>query len=126
MQPRGDFWLEAEAGADVFWDEIDFEAGAAHEDLCAWTAIGKDELPFFTQGLGVMRGEPVLVVEQDEVGVFAGVLAEEIRDRGGVGLQPVHTSAENVLVFAAEVVWAAGQRVAAGDVHSPEVVIRCG
>ena len=126
VEPRGDFRIKTETGTEVSGDEIDVESGAAHKDLRAGTAVGKDELPLLPQRGEIMRGEPVLMVEQHKMGVFARMLAEEIGDGGGAGLQAVQTLTQHGLMLMAEIIRAAGEGVAAGDVHTPEVVVRHG
>lgn len=126
MEARGDFRMEAQARTNVRRDETDIEPSAAHEDPRAGAAVGHDEFPLLPQGNQIMRGEPVLMIEQHKMAVFAWMLSKKVRYAGRARPQAMQALTQHGLMLMAEVVRAAGERVAAGDVHTPEVVVRHG
>ena len=62
--------------------EVEVAAGRTQQYPAARSAIGQNQPPFFVQGLWLMPGQPVLMIEQDKMAVLAGMGAEKVADRG--------------------------------------------
>ena len=66
------------------------------------------------------------MIQQDVVRIDAGALSEEIREGGGVGVQRASAPGQHGKIFFAEVVRAAGERVGARHIDSPEIIFAGG
>ena len=113
---------EVESLARESRNEVDLRTRRAHQDRGAGTAVLEDELPFLGEGLGTVRGHPVLMIEEDVMRIGGGMLAEEVGDRAAVCLDAINPISEYGLMLLAKVVRAALAGVAAAHVNLPEVV----
>jgi hypothetical protein len=59
-------------------NETEIQSGRTHQDSRAWATVGKNQFPFLRERLGCVVRQPVLMIEQDKMGVDAGVLLEEL------------------------------------------------
>ena len=118
----GEVGKEPELRSHFGRNETEVESGGAHENPGARSAIGEDEFPFLDEGLGRVMGQPVLMIEQDVMGIDSGVLLQKLRDGASMRMDSISAGGEHSEVFLAQIIRTARKGVRTGYVYAPKIV----